>query len=252
MGVLRKCVVGLTVLAGWCSFALTAASADGYIAGSAANDLPAIWRGLYGGVHLGHADADGGNGVVGGVQLGYNWQSQRIVYGVEGDVSLSDANAIDWLASLRGRVGYLIQPRILLYGTAGLGLVNGGTTDTGFVYGLGVEGKITRSMSARVEYLAYDTDNNNGHHSHSDTVGVIRAGLNFKLNPLVSPDGLSRQRGMRRFLLARRYPTGFRFHWFISAFQATVRASYVNGRVLGISVAEIVLTSRSVALSAKQ
>src|SRR5262245_4929495 len=181
MGVLRKCVVGLTVLAGWCSFALTAASADGYIAGSAANDLPAIWRGLYGGLHLGHADADGGNGVVGGVQLGYNWQAQQIVYGVEGDISLSGAHSVDWLASLRGRLGYLIQPKILVYGTAGLGLVNGGGgTDTGFVYGLGVEGKLTRTMSARLEYLAYDTDNA---HSHSDTVGVIRAGLNIKLNP---------------------------------------------------------------------
>jgi outer membrane immunogenic protein len=130
---------------------------------------------------LGHADADGGNGFVGGVQLGYNWQAQQIVYGVEGDISLSDARSIDWLASLRGRVGYLIQPRILLYGTAGLGLVNGGSNDnTGFVYGLGVEGKLTRTMSARLEYLAYETDNA---HSHSDTVGVIRAGLNIKLNP---------------------------------------------------------------------
>ena len=52
--------------------------------------------------------------------------------------------------------------------------------NTGFVYGLGVEGKLTRTMSARLEYLAYETDNA---HSHSDTVGVIRAGLNIKLNP---------------------------------------------------------------------
>src|SRR5215813_14494593 len=176
MGVLRKGVIGLTVLAGF-SLSVTAASADGSTSGSPAYELPSIWRGIYGGLHLGHADADRDDGLVGGVQLGYNWQAQQIVYGVEGDISLSGAHSIDWLASLRGRLGYLIQPRVLVYGTAGLGLVNGGTTDTGFVYGLGVEGKITRSMSARVEYLAYDTDNNNGHHSHSDTVGVIRAGL---------------------------------------------------------------------------
>jgi opacity protein-like surface antigen len=79
-------------------------------------------------------------------------------------------------------VGYLIQPRILVYGTAGLGLVNGRETDTGFAYGLGVEGKLTRTMSARLEYLAYDTDKDNVH-SHSDTVGVVRAGLNIKLDP---------------------------------------------------------------------
>jgi outer membrane immunogenic protein len=180
MGVLRKGVIGLSVLAGF-GLSVTTASADGYTSGSATYELPSIWRGLYGGLHLGHADADGDNGFVGGVQLGYNWQAQQIVYGVEGDISLSDAHSIDWLASLRGRVGYLIQPRILVYGTAGLGLVNGGGgTDAGFVYGLGVEGKITRTMSARLEYLAYDTDNT---HSHSDTVGVIRAGLNIKLDP---------------------------------------------------------------------
>ena len=180
MGVLRNGVIGLTVLAG-CSLSVTAASADGSTSGSPAYELPAIWRGLYGGVHLGNADTDGDNGVVGGVQLGYNWQTQRIVYGVEGDFSLSGANSIDWLASLRGRVGYLIQPRILLYGTAGLGLVNGHDTNSGFAYGVGVEGKLTRTLSARLEYLAYDADNNA--HSHSDTVGVVRAGLNIKLVP---------------------------------------------------------------------
>jgi outer membrane immunogenic protein len=179
MGVLRKGVIGLSVLAGF-SLAATGASADGYTSASPTYELPSIWRGLYGGLHLGNADADRDNGFVGGVQLGYNWQAQRIVYGVEGDVSLTGAHSIDWLASLRGRVGYLIQPRIMVYGTAGLGLVNGGGTDAGFVYGLGVEGKITRTMSARLEYLAYDTDNA---HSHSDTVGVIRAGLNIKLDP---------------------------------------------------------------------
>jgi len=179
MGVLRKGVIGLSVLAGF-GLSVTAASADGYTSGSATYELPSIWRGLYGGLHLGHADADGDNGFVGGVQLGYNWQAQQIVYGVEGDISLSGAHSIDWLASLRGRVGYLIQPRVLVYGTAGLGLVNGGGTDAGFVYGLGVEGKLTRTMSARLEYLAYDTDNT---HLHSDTVGVVRAGLNIKLDP---------------------------------------------------------------------
>ena len=179
MGVLRRGVIGLTVLAG-CGLAVTAASADGPNTSGSAYELPAIWRGLYGGVHVGHEDVDGDNGVVGGVQLGYNWKSQQIVYGVEGDVSLSGNHSIDWLASLRGRLGYLIQPRLLVYGTAGLGLVNGGGTDAGFVYGLGVEGKLTRTMSARLEYLAYDTDNA---HMHSDTVGVIRAGLNIKLDP---------------------------------------------------------------------
>jgi opacity protein-like surface antigen len=107
------------------------------------------------------------------------------VYGVEGDISFSGEHSIDWLASARGRLGYLIQPRVLVYGTAGLGLVNGsgtpvnsGGTDAGFVWGLGVEGKINPTMSARLEYLSFNTDSTR---AHADTVDVIRAGLNIKL-----------------------------------------------------------------------
>ena len=184
-GVLRKGVqrgvVGLTVLAGF-GLAATAALADeSYTSVGAAwsyYDPPSMWRGLYGGAHLGHADTDGDSGFVGGVQLGYNWQTQQIVYGVEGDVSLSGSSSIDWMASLRGRLGYLIQPRILAYGTAGVGFINGGGTDTRFAYGVGVEGKITPALSARLEYLAITDDN-----AHSDGVGVILAGVNIKLGP---------------------------------------------------------------------
>lgn len=165
---LRRGIIELTVLAG-VGLAATAAAADGARnAGPAYNELPSIWRGLYAGVHLGYADADFDDGVVGGAQLGYNWRTTSIVYGVEGDISLSDADSIDVLASARGRLGYLIQPSLLLYGTAGVG----GDDDAGFVYGLGVESKLTDMMSGRVEYLEYD----------GDDVGVIRAGLNFKLS----------------------------------------------------------------------
>jgi len=177
MPVLRRRIVGLTVLAGF-GLAATVSVADGTRPNY--SDMPSIWRGLYGGVNVGHADADGDNGVVGGVQLGYNWQSYKIVYGVEGDISFSGEHSIDWLASARGRLGYLIQPRVLVYGTAGLGLVNGGGTDAGFVWGLGVEGKITPTMSARLEYLSFNTDSTQ---AHADTVDVIRAGLNIKLGP---------------------------------------------------------------------
>jgi len=179
MGVLQRGVVGLTVLAGF-GLAGTSASADGPTPAA----LPAYygsmsnWSGLYGGAHVGHADSDGDNGLVGGVQLGYNWQTQKIVYGVEGDISFLGNHSIDSLASLRGRLGYLIQPRLLVYGTAGLGLINGGGTDTGFAYGVGLEGKLNPTLSARLEYLAYTDDNAN-----RDGVSVIRAGVNIKLGP---------------------------------------------------------------------
>ena len=67
----------------------------------------------------------------------------------------------------------------MIYATAGLGLVDGGDSDSdaGFVYGLGIEGMISDTMSARLEYLAFNNDNGNG----DDGVSVIRAGLNIKL-----------------------------------------------------------------------
>ncbi len=84
---------------------------------------PLSWHGSYAGVHLGFGDGDG---VVGGGQIGYNWQSGRIVYGIEADFALSSMEdeasgcipgagcvfagaSLDWLATVRGRVGYLID-----------------------------------------------------------------------------------------------------------------------------------------------
>jgi outer membrane immunogenic protein len=170
MNALRRGLIEVTVSAGL-GLSATAAVADGVprTAPIYHQELPSIWSGLYGGVHLGYADAEYDNGVLGGVQLGYNWQSSAIVYGVEGDISLTSADSVDWLASARGRLGYLLQPSLLLYGTAGVG----GDDDAGFVYGLGLESQLTYATMGRIEYLKYD----------GDDVGVIRAGLNFKIGP---------------------------------------------------------------------
>jgi hypothetical protein len=43
-------------------------------------------------------------------RLRFNWQANQIVYGLEGDISLSGSDSIDWLASVRGRLGYLTSP----------------------------------------------------------------------------------------------------------------------------------------------
>lgn len=89
-------------------------------------------------------------GFIGGGQLGYNYQyGQKIVFGFESDMQgagirgtgnadgfgpfTNSANpgngfinnniiqaGIDWLATARGRIGYLITPTFLLYGTGGL------------------------------------------------------------------------------------------------------------------------------------
>jgi outer membrane immunogenic protein len=198
MEIARKSLIALAVLVSTAVASIPAA-ADG----RAYPDqpyYPSIWHGLYAGVHIGFGDGDG---VLGGGQVGYNWQSGRVVYGLEADFALSSIEedvrvcdpfacahasaSLDWMATVRGRIGYLIDPRILAYATAGIGIVSwsaeGGIsgcprcgfeldgTESDFVFGLGVEGKISETMSARVDFLT-------GGDLEAD---VVRAGLNFKL-----------------------------------------------------------------------
>lgn len=85
-------------------------------------------------------------GWLGGFQAGYNWQVGAFVWGVEADIQKSaingsssqraflnpsvfgsvfgfdvnTASTLDWFGTLRGRVGFLIAPNFLLYGTGGL------------------------------------------------------------------------------------------------------------------------------------
>src|SRR5262249_16912255 len=62
-------------------------------------------------------------GVEGGVLGGYNWQTGQFVYGVEGDLQLSDANdtfanykfSNPWFGTVRGRGGVAFN-NILIYG----------------------------------------------------------------------------------------------------------------------------------------
>jgi outer membrane immunogenic protein len=94
------------------------------------------------------------NGVVGGGQVGYNWQVQNWVWGFEADIQGTDEKGtrsfvcptgicsppiigaafvpgaavtaspmdqkIEWFGTVRARGGILVTPRVLLYGTGGL------------------------------------------------------------------------------------------------------------------------------------
>jgi opacity protein-like surface antigen len=208
-------VLVLGILAGMALTAMPAAADGG--SGPVSYErgyYPSIWQGLYGGVHAGFGWSGDADGAVGGAQAGYNWQSRQYVYGIEADISGADIGAsgsasacdpsfgcvtaraegsIDWLATVRGRFGVLVQPNLLLYGTAGLAIVHaeahGSVTipgqgsvrasisdsDTGFVYGVGVENKLNDTMSVRVEYLGF------GDIGQFGDFGILRAGLNFKL-----------------------------------------------------------------------
>jgi outer membrane immunogenic protein len=107
---------------------------------------------------------------------------------------LNASASVDWLATIRGRAGMLVQPNLLIYGTAGLAIVHaeahasvntlfGGVsarasdTETGFVYGIGVENKLNEKLSWRLEYLGFSEPDRIG------DFGILRAGLNFKFDP---------------------------------------------------------------------
>ena len=123
--------------------------------GEVAAAAGADWNGVYLGLHAGWANTDidhpgarpydlhDGNsgpprqdieGAIYGAHLGYNWQlSSNVVLGVEADFSWlngvdgavmngnseKDSQGVDWMASVRGRVGYAFS-RFLPYLTAGV------------------------------------------------------------------------------------------------------------------------------------
>ncbi len=85
------------------------------------------------------------SGVIGGAQLGYNWQIGSLVTGLEADIqgsgikgsarapaiptfvpvgsfesSLSSEHKLSWFGTVRGRLGVTVTPELLLYGTGGL------------------------------------------------------------------------------------------------------------------------------------
>jgi len=176
-----------------------------------AYERPFAWTGLYVGLNAGYswgratAEVDvstaGGpigsasrsgnvNGGLAGGQIGYNWQSQRWVYGIEtdfqwtgqdGDVSACFGTAcakasyeLDWFGTLRGRVGYLLEPRSLLYLTGGLAYghlsadfsasappfgavaISDSSTRAGWVAGGGWEWALSGNWMLRAEYLYMD------------------------------------------------------------------------------------------------
>jgi hypothetical protein len=79
MEIARKGLIALAVLVSTAIASIPAAADGGNGAYPDQPYYPSIWQGLYAGVHVGFGNGDGG--VLGGGQLGYNWQSGRIVYG---------------------------------------------------------------------------------------------------------------------------------------------------------------------------
>jgi outer membrane immunogenic protein len=149
-------------------------------------------------------------GGVGGIEAGYNFQFNSLVLGIESDfsfaningsananetflpsgligcsiigftcstrVSYSEQQTLSWLATVRGRVGFLATPSWLIYGTGGWAFGNvrssvateiasrtqvifsasSSQIQNGWTLGGGTEYMLTRNWTAKVEYLYYD------------------------------------------------------------------------------------------------
>ncbi len=138
------------------------------------------------------------SGILGGGQVGFNWQSGQFVYGVKTDIQGSGANdtfapwkfSNPWFGTLRGRAGYAFN-NILVYGTLGVAYGDlkgefGGAVEThtlaGWADGVGTEFGLTPNWSVKVEYLYMDladrgfafTGMDNGYRSN-----MVRFGFNY-------------------------------------------------------------------------
>jgi outer membrane immunogenic protein len=106
-----------------------------------------------------------GVGFVGGAQLGYNWQMQNFVYGLETDFSIPSVKAhqeIDtavpgrvpsagtfdakvlWFGTTRARFGVLLDPKLLTYATGGVAY---GSVRRQFSFGFPIVGPIEQTFA---------------------------------------------------------------------------------------------------------
>jgi len=184
--------------------------------------VPAFtWTGFYVGVNAGYGwntndddvviggvvfEGDDEGGFVGGAQVGYNHQVGSFVFGAEADIQyadiggdndfggvLDDDDSDSWFGTVRARAGVAFD-RALIYATGGLayGEVNNGFNSSddvsvGWTIGAGVEYAFTNNLTAKVEglyvNLEQDDDDLPVIAGQDETeFGVIRAGLNFKFN----------------------------------------------------------------------
>jgi outer membrane immunogenic protein len=147
-----------------------------------------------------------GNGVIGGLQIGYNWQVQNWVLGIEADGQGTGARTSNSIAvtapgfatfsgtqsvkeqafgTVRGRAGVLVSPMLLAYATGGFAWasvkesLSGGfpslaqtfagsntTTDFGWTIGAGLEWAVGNGWTVGAEYLFARLDGNNSNNNN--------------------------------------------------------------------------------------
>ncbi|MGR3320871.1 MAG: outer membrane protein [Pseudooceanicola sp.] len=145
------------------------------------------WTGGFGGVQLGYGDFSyggaSGDGVVGGLQLGYDYDFGNIVVGGEFDYTVTDITMggtdLDDVMRAKLRVGY-DTGNALIYGVGGPAWA--GTSagdDVGWAAGIGAEYKIRDNVSVGAEYLYHKFDDFNSTGSDLDG-STISAKVNYR------------------------------------------------------------------------
>ena len=183
-----------------------------------------LWTGVYVGVHAGGGWADlgvgdTGTGFIGGGQVGFNYQVNQWVWGLEADISGSGiknnlatigtpfgpitAN-FNWnsLTTLTPRFGYAFN-NWLVYGKVGGAWADvsvsvnapfgfsssAGGTASGWVAGVGAEYAFRNNWSAKVEYNHFDFGSDGGTFITGNTVtlNTVKAGVNYHFGGPGSP-----------------------------------------------------------------
>jgi outer membrane immunogenic protein len=183
------------------------------------------------------------DGFTGGIQVGYNKQFDSLVAGIEADLSYADLDdaksetgatfiggnfqtgletRLNWLGTIRGRLGLLAADNLLLYSTGGVafsdaktkltatntfpppgGCVGGApyctnaasaTSSIGWTLGAGVEYALTPRWNMKAEYLHLDFGSERVTAVDANTPGgeitatakvrvdIVRLGLNYRFN----------------------------------------------------------------------
>lgn len=120
------------------------------------------------------------NGILGGVQVGYNYQFGYFVLGLESDFQVTGMKttvngtetSLPWFGTTRVRGGFLISPALLIYGTGGVAYGQADTNDlgvsmkqygVGWTAGAGAEWAFgPKGLSIGAEYLHVRFDGING------------------------------------------------------------------------------------------
>lgn len=168
-------------------------------------------------------------GFTGGLQVGYNWQFNNIVAGLEADFNflagsasfgpqyvggglpvtntVTESARAQWLATVRPRLGMLIMPRTLLYATGGLAVASvkyfdhtdypffsqeasQTATRVGWTAGVGGEHAIDNRWSVKGEWLYADL----GSTSYNSVIATVPTAVithNHKLTINVARLGIN-------------------------------------------------------------